>query len=327
MYMNIILQNLSKNKIRFDSLRVSLPGNKYQIKITWDESEWLKEGDTTYVKAKGIYFNGEYANGKLNMIRNKIKSIVPIDITNTDQTKQEKAILVSTEFVDEDNIYTYKPLNILAAVKMLESDHKQNISDALELINIIQNNNEYENQIEEIRIQISPYIDAVGFIVAGTDESIISQKELRKYIERTIIDNARKYIRTLSGINFCIYLNENCIPPKKISENEAAFFINGHLYLYIKKKALGINYTNRWWYSLYEADFCHDWNNRGTINDGSLDITQACHEALNILNIDVQSIETINLGDFKEEYQKAKNHEETRLLPYSRNYPINIHCD
>lgn len=95
-----------------DSLTI-IPETGEPIRITWDEADHDRKNDTLYVCCHGVYFNNEYANGRIHEMENvKTKEIqfmvaaynndVPIDVIPSDELNED-FLLKTLSLSEEEN--------------------------------------------------------------------------------------------------------------------------------------------------------------------------------------------------------------------------------
>lgn len=96
--------------IRIDFIEFRMK-NGLTIVADWDESEWSdycqSNSGETFAKMKGVYFNGEYANGKLEMFKSTLTCINEIAFCsqNNKEISSEKISLLKLTIADYEKIY------------------------------------------------------------------------------------------------------------------------------------------------------------------------------------------------------------------------------
>lgn len=87
--------------VLIDFIEVELTTGKI-ISLTWDESDIERTSEGFSSRHKGVYFDEEYANGKIEQLRGM--KIANIGIY-TESDAPFEVIITEMEFVDEQNSY------------------------------------------------------------------------------------------------------------------------------------------------------------------------------------------------------------------------------
>lgn len=100
-YATIKHKEKQNKRIIIDTLTLVLK-DESRINIEFDSSDWCYEDNQTYCKLKGIFFNDEYANGKLSLMKNNIKEI-ELEAYSLEDDKGYDAKMTYLEIRDDEN--------------------------------------------------------------------------------------------------------------------------------------------------------------------------------------------------------------------------------
>lgn len=100
--------------LEIDYMDVRL-GTGEAVMIDWDESGIAREEDGFDVRCKGVYFNGEYANGKLSSLHG-----MQIESVNLYTESESDSEIVITDMTFEDAGEEYTPEHLLPYVISVE---------------------------------------------------------------------------------------------------------------------------------------------------------------------------------------------------------------
>lgn len=100
-YITIKHNGKKDDRVIIDSLTLLLKDNS-KINIEWESSDWSYEDNQTYCRLKGIFFNDEYANGKLSLMKNNIKGI-ELEAYSLEDDKEYDAKMTYLEIRDDED--------------------------------------------------------------------------------------------------------------------------------------------------------------------------------------------------------------------------------